>query len=278
MQLDLVWSRWFREHIRRGTPPAEVLAVMVAAGFDPETSRFKVAGVVPPEFTPRFFADDAYAGDAMPLVVGNCIDAGDRSVEIAMFIERPHVALLNGVLAEDECDALIERARPRLKRSVAITAQTGVGQITGHRTSMGTWFRRGEDELIARIEQRLARLMSLPASHGEDLQVLRYGENNHYLPHFDYFTGEGAAARMTRGGQRVSTLIIYLNDVEAGGETCFPDAGITIKPKKGAAVYFHYCNALQQLDRLSLHGGNPVIAGEKWIMTQWMRQRPLVGA
>lgn len=125
MQLDLAWSRWFREHIQRGTSPAEVLAAMVAAN----TSRFKVDGTVPPLVRPRSVVVDenaaAYSNDNAPIAPGHRIDAGDRIVEVLLRVERPCVVLFNDVLSHEECDALIERARLRLERSGAITAQSG---------------------------------------------------------------------------------------------------------------------------------------------------------
>ena len=84
---------------------------------------------------------------------------------------------------------------------------------------------------------------------------------------------KGSQQHLAVGGQRVSTLVMYLSDVEQGGETTFPDVGVSVVPKKGAAVYFEYCNSQGQVDPLSLHAGNPVIKGEKWIATKWMRQR-----
>jgi prolyl 4-hydroxylase len=79
--------------------------------------------------------------------------------------------------------------------------------------------------------------------------------------------------QMTIGGQRVSTMVMYLNEVEEGGTTIFPEIGLEVVPKKGSAVYFEYTNSQNQLDRLTLHGGSPVTRGEKWIVTKWMRQR-----
>lgn len=70
-----------------------------------------------------------------------------------------------------------------------------------------------------------------------------------------------------------SFLVIYLNDVKDGGETIFPEIGLSIVPRAGHAVYFSYCNADNQLDSRSLHGGAPVRIGEKWIATKWLRQR-----
>jgi prolyl 4-hydroxylase len=110
------------------------------------------------------------------------------------------------------------------------------------------------------------------------LQILHYGPTGEYRPHFDYFPPDqpGSAVHTARGGQRVATLVIYLNDVPGGGETIFPEAGLSVAAKQGGAVYFRYMNGQRQLDPLTLHGGAPVITGEKWIMTKWMRERPYV--
>jgi prolyl 4-hydroxylase len=71
-------------------------------------------------------------------------------------------------------------------------------------------------------------------------------------------------------------LVIYLNDVELGGETAFPEIGLTVTAKKGSAVYFEYCNSQEHTDPLTLHAGLPVLKGEKWIATKWMRQNTYV--
>lgn len=76
-----------------------------------------------------------------------------------------------------------------------------------------------------------------------------------------------------KGGQRVGTFLIYLNDVAEGGETVFPKVGLSIVPKKGSAIYFHYANEQGQLDRLSVHSSLPVKKGEKWAAAKWIRER-----
>lgn len=107
--------------------------------------------------------------------------------------------------------------------------------------------------------------------------MLNYKPGTEYKPHFDYFpaTQEGNASNPEKKGQRVSTLIIYLNDVEEGGATVFPSIGLSVIPKRGSAVYFEYYNSLGQVNPLTLHAGAPVIKGEKWAVTQWMRNAPL---
>ncbi|MDB5856510.1 MAG: 2OG-Fe(II) oxygenase superfamily protein, partial [Ramlibacter sp.] len=139
----------------------------------------------------------------------------------------------------------------------------------------GMFFRPPEGPLVQRIVRRLARLMGLPVANGEGLQVLRYASGGRSAPHFDFLLPANAANRasLERSGQRVSTLVMYLNDPEQGGETVFPEAGIAVAPRKGSALYFEYCNSAGQLDPLSLHAALPVLAGEKWVATRWMRQR-----
>ena len=75
---------------------------------------------------------------------------------------------------------------------------------------------------------------------------------------------------MKRGGQRVATLVIYLNNPEAGGGTSFPDVGVEVAPRRGNAVFFSY--AAPDPSTKSLHGGSPVVRGEKWIATKWLRE------
>jgi prolyl 4-hydroxylase len=134
------------------------------------------------------------------------------------------------------------------------------------------FFQRAETPLVAAVEARIARLLQWPVEHGESLQVLRYPPSAQYLPHYDYFdpAQPGTARLLKRGGQRVATLIMYLHEPEGGGATVFPDIGLSITPKRGNAVFFSY--AAPEASTLTLHGGEPVTVGEKWIATKWLRQ------
>jgi prolyl 4-hydroxylase len=216
-----------------------------------------------------------YQYDALPVASGNLIRAFDRDVKVMMRCERPQVVVFGDVLSAQECAEMIERSRHRLKRSTTVNPETGHEDVIRNRTSEGIWFQRGEDAFIERIDQRIASLMNWPVENGEGLQILHYNTSGEYRPHFDYFPPDqpGSAVHTARGGQRVATLIVYLNDVPDGGETIFPEAGLSVAGRQGGAVYFRYLNDLRQLDPLTLHGGAPVRAGEKWIMTKWMRER-----
>ncbi|MEP7102599.1 MAG: 2OG-Fe(II) oxygenase [Burkholderiales bacterium] len=211
---------------------------------------------------------------------GRVIDAGDRLVRVAMRIERPVLAVLDGVLAEDECAELIALARPRLRPSTIVDPVSGLDIVTGLRTSFGMFFEPGENALIARLDRRMAALMNLPIANGEGLQVLHYPRGAGSAPHHDFLapTNPANRASIARSGQRVSTLVAYLNDVPAGGETVFPALGISVSPQRGNAVCFEYADAAGTTDPALLHASRAVGEGEKWVATRWMRAQAFVSA
>ncbi len=200
------------------------------------------------------------------------LDAGDRRVQVLMTMTRPRVVVFGKLLSEDECEGLVTLARPRLARSETVQTETGGSEINPLRTSSGMFFGRGESPLCARIEARIARLLDWPLENGEGLQVLRYLPGAEYRPHHDYFdpAKSGTAAILERGGQRVGSLVMYLNTPEKGGGTIFPDVALEVAPIQGNAVFFSY-DRPHPVTR-TLHGGAPVIAGEKWVATKWLRQ------
>ncbi len=201
------------------------------------------------------------------------IDAGDRTVDVLVSMALPRLVVFGNLLSGEECDALIAAAAPRLARSLTVATDTGGEEVNADRTSAGMFFTRGEDPLVQRIEARIARLLDWPLDHGEGLQVLHYPPGAEYKPHYDYFdpAEPGTPTLLRRGGQRVATLILYLNTPEQGGGTVFPDVHMEVAAQRGNAVFFSYDRP--HPDTRSLHGGAPVLAGEKWIATKWLRER-----
>nr|WP_263327119.1 2OG-Fe(II) oxygenase [Neobacillus sp. Marseille-Q6967] len=195
--------------------------------------------------------------------LGNKIITEDREINIIARIEEPLIVILGNVLSNEECNELIRFSKDRLLRSKIGDSR----EIHELRTSSSMFFQNGENEIVARIEKRISQIMNVPAEHGEGLQVLNYKMGQEYKAHFDYFS--------SAKNPRISTLVMYLNDVEQGGETYFPKINFYVSPQKGMAVYFEYFYNDQTLNELTLHGGAPVIMGDKWAATQWMRRKPL---
>jgi prolyl 4-hydroxylase len=201
------------------------------------------------------------------------IDAGDRRVQVLHTMRHPRVVVFGNLLSPEECEGLIAAARVRLARSLTVETRTGGEVLNVDRTSEGMFFERGENEIVSRLEQRIAALLRWPVEFGEGLQILRYAPGAQYRPHYDYFDpGEpGTPTILKRGGQRVATLVMYLQEPEQGGATTFPDVGLEVAPVRGTGVFFSY-DEPDPATR-TLHGGAPVLAGEKWVATKWLRER-----
>jgi prolyl 4-hydroxylase len=288
---------WLQDSIGRGCGRDAIVQSMRAAGYQPKFARQAVdlafARFAPDaEETPTAAGSaEVAAGAAAPVQSAeavpvdsheilasspNAIETSDRVVHILMALNAPRIVLFGDLLAPEECDALIEMARPRLQRSTVVNAETGAYDVHEARTSRGTYFERGENELVARIERRIAELIERPVEHGEPIQILHYLPGAEYKPHYDYFDPKlpGNERVLAMGGQRIATLVMYLNDVTAGGSTVFPQVGLDVLPRKGNAVFFAYSSERGELDARTLHGGSPVAEGEKWIATKWIRVGP----
>lgn len=198
---------------------------------------------------------------------GNSILTTDRELSIIARFEEPLVVVLGNVLSEEECDELIMLSKNKMQRS-KIGKSRDVSDI---RTSSGAFLEDDENPFIMTIEKRISAIMNIPVAHGEGLHILHYTPGQEYKAHFDYFSPASKAS----GNNRISTLVMYLNDVEEGGETVFPKLNLSVHPKKGMAVYFEYFYQDQELNENTIHAGAPIIKGEKWIATQWMRKQRL---
>ena len=262
--------QWILDTTRAGHGVPEVLALMKQHGYDAASSRRMVAEVL--KLPLLGLTSTPAAGSRRPRhPQGPRVDAAGHPVTVSLSVESPALRLLHGILSADECSELIELARPRLKRALTVSTDGGAEQHEA-RTGQGMFFALGENPLIERIEQRIAALLDMPVIHGEGLQVLHYLPGQEYQPHVDWFDpGQPGHARVTaQGGQRVASVVMYLNTPEAGGGTGFPSLGLGVTAVQGSAVYFAY----EEGDQTSLHAGLPVLRGEKWIATKWLRERP----
>ncbi|EOY15128.1 2-oxoglutarate (2OG) and Fe(II)-dependent oxygenase superfamily protein isoform 2 [Theobroma cacao] len=182
---------------------------------------------------------------------------GEQWTEVLSW--EPRAFIYHNFLSKEECEYLINLAKPHMAKSTVVDSKTGRSKDSRVRTS---------------------------SEHGEGLQVLHYEVGQKYDAHFDYFLDE---FNTKNGGQRMATMLMYLSDVEEGGETIFPAAkgnfsavpwwnelsecgkqGLSVKPKMGDALLFWSMRPDATLDPSSLHGGCPVIMGNKWSSTKWI--------
>jgi len=288
VKIDPRLRQWVEHNLDRGCPPEQLIEGMIAQRFDPPIAQgvvrafvdARISGVPLTADSIAIDVPTAYRYDPPRLAAGNSIPTTDRLVSVVARLARPFIAVLANVLSVEECAELMALARPRLTPSTVVDPVTGENRVAEHRNSEGMFFALRETPLIAALDARFSQIMNSPIDHGEGLQVLRYGPGTRSTPHFDFLVpGNGANAQsIRRSGQRISSLVAYLNDVPGGGETIFPQPGMSICPQQGNAVYFEYCNGRGQVDAASLHAGAPVIHGEKWAVTKWMRERTFMPA
>lgn len=267
---------WIIEQATAGHKPEAVMQSMLASGWNEDSAiaalesvlnghldeRAKAAVLPPPVRVP----------EPLPDGTQTTVWAADREVKVLVNLLAPRIVVFGDLLSGDECDEMIALATRRLARSQTVQTETGGSEVNEARTSQGMFFERGEHPVVTRIEARMAALLDWPLDNGEGLQVLRYGPGAEYKPHYDYFdpAHAGTPTILERGGQRVASLICYLNTPKAGGATVFPDLQLDVAPVRGNAVFFSY-NRAHPMTR-SLHGGAPVVDGEKWVATKWLRE------
>lgn len=268
-------KEWIIKTLRSGVQPELLVDALIKKGFDPKFSYTLLFQMIRNQSVETIDqGSQPYQIEIPPIgKKGNIIHTTDRDIKVTMKLEKPFILYLDNFLSVEECDELIHLSNNRLKRSQVIDSATGEKRTAPGRTSEGTEFALGETSLIQKIENRIQEVSDFPVAHGESLQILHYNQGEEYKAHYDFFPD--SKIDPAKGGQRVCTLLIYLNDVDDGGETIFPKLDLKISPKKGAALYFHYSNQKRQSDRLSLHSSVPVLKGEKWVATKWIRQRKI---
>jgi len=184
--------------------------------------------------------------------------------------------IIDGFLTTEECKSIIDMARPRLIPSYTWSVADGMSTHSDYRISEQMFFSIGENYIIKNIEQRIAELSGLPIENGEGTQIVHYLEGGYYKEHWDYFDPayDGNKPALDRGGQRIITVIMYLNNMQSGegGETFFPRINMSIEPKEGVAIIWHNLDKHGQIDQSTFHEAMPVLKGEKWIATKWLRE------
>jgi len=186
----------------------------------------------------------------------------------------PVVCVFEDFLAEEEIQALLAAAKPKLKQALVSAGQTGVE--SAGRSGSNCWIPLGLNPVIEELSLRVAEVVGIGLEYAESLQVVHYAETQEYAPHYDAWDAgtERGQRCMAKGGQRMVTCLLYLNEPEEGGGTSFPNLDMEVRARKGRMLLFHNCHpnsVIRHPD--SLHGGMPVLSGEKWACNFWFRER-----
>ena len=208
---------------------------------------------------------------------------GPFKMEVMSQDPHPFVGVFHDFFSDKEIDSYLNLAKGKTFRSMHSKKAIGGGEEEGakslSRTSHNQWIydlnHDGQlftpDAIKVTYRIRNATLMNpFATAGGEAYQVANYGIGGQYTKHYDAVGAGVGAAPLLKQGDRVQTFMGYLSDVEAGGATAFPLLGLSVWPKKGDAITWYnlHRNGLQ--DKLTSHGGCPVIKGSKWITNKWI--------
>lgn len=217
-------------------------------------------------------ADADWCGMAARVDLGWYEKPFDRRIACA----EPRIETLPDFLPHWVCGHVMRRAAPELARARVVDEAGGESVRDVRTNSVMSFGIANSDPLLELVNQRIARAVGLPPENAEGLGVLHYRPGESYRPHFDFIpeTPENAALLAARG-QRIHTLLVYLNEGFEGGETHFPRLDLKLRPPAGTAVSFGSVTPDGGLETRSLHAGLPPRTGEKWLISKWFRSRAL---
>lgn len=190
--------------------------------------------------------------------------------------ERPRLRVLPGFASTAECDWIIAAARPGLGPALVWDEATGAARADPARNGSALELRLANMGVVTEfVRARIAAATGLPELIFEVPQIMHYVVGQEFRPHHDFLDPgfAGHRADLARRGQRMGTFLIYLNEDFEGGETAFPQAGIAHRGRRGDALFFANVLPTGQPDPLTLHAGRPPASGEKWLFSQWIRDR-----
>jgi predicted 2-oxoglutarate/Fe(II)-dependent dioxygenase YbiX len=190
--------------------------------------------------------------------------------------EAPRVRLAEAFVPPQVCDWLIGRARGHLRAAMMYDGETKTEWADPHRTCSDYQFDILNTDLVVQlVRQKIAATTGLPPLVMEPPRIFHYALGQDIKAHFDR-AGDGVKGYGDSGylGDRIVTFLLYLNDGYEGGELSFPRTGFQCKGAKGDGIYFAHIDASGKQDPLSLHAGLVITRGEKWVMSQWIHDRP----
>ena len=201
-----------------------------------------------------------------------------RSVDHQRMNDDPPIIVFADVLDVVDRMYLMFLSQPFLKRAHVIDPDGDRGgMVSKVRTNQTTYIPFEVVDIIGRyIEMKIINATGEDLLSSEPMSILKYAPGEYYRPHFDYFDPKLSVSStfMEDGGQRTASAVTYLTAPSKGGGTSFPNLGLTVPPAAGSTLWFRNCSAHGQVDERSLHAGDTVEEGEKWVVTKWFREGP----
>jgi prolyl 4-hydroxylase len=199
--------------------------------------------------------------------------------EVTLQRQDPTLLTASRILPTALCEYLIGIAAPLLQRA-EVNDALGEARVQDMRTNSHARFGITNTDVVGVLAARRAsQVIREPFENQEDTMVLRYRPGETYGEHYDFVDPRVTQFQreLALQGQRVATVLIYLNEEYVGGETDFPQLGWRYRGAPGDALAFRNVTAAGAPDVRMLHAGRPPSTGEKWLLSKWVRDRRQLG-
>ncbi len=260
-QFDDSWKIWIWSNVASGCDKDGIFKILHEKGFDYDTIREELNYEPSVELDKIENPQNTTNHDHNRFFVAN-----SRKVDS----DRIELYILEDFLTKDECQRLIELMKPSLRPST-ITNENEPDSY--FRTSKTCDYAYIKDPLSDEIDTRICRTLGINPSYSEVMQGQMYDVGEEFKAHTDWFAPDTEEFERFAGerGQRTWTFMIYLNDVDSGGETSFENIGMMTRPKTGTAVFWNNLYPDGQPNPDTIHHALPVKAGHKAVITKWFR-------
>ena len=264
--LPQTWRNWIISNLMKGVDASVLLNTLLDNGFNFGDCK-RALGSNLAKNTHYHKNAEFYAALAAPKLLSQLQQLNAQVVEQ----ERAQVIKIDGFLNAQECNSLVQLTKTTLRPST-ITEPNG---YEGFRTSTTCDLSCVKDALVAGVEQKIIKTLGAAIPQGEVMQAQHYAVGQQFKAHTDYFepgTKEFLQFAKNRG-QRTWTFMIYLNEGCEGGQTEFPQLGLTFQPTLGSALIWNNLLVTGHPNPNTLHQSHPVIRGEKIVITKWFRDQ-----
>ena len=268
--LDEPWQGWLRLNRQRGCDLTTLFERAQAEGFDPEAIAAELGGFRPAAGVTGAAAANAGQSSWQLLARAPLTDPGHQPRAWRLDTPLAQVYEIPDLLTPQDCRRLISAIDTSLNPSTVTRGPQD------YRTSRTCYLNQAVAELAARIDRQLAALIGVDPSHSEPLQGQRYDKDQYFRAHTDWFApGTQEYIEHTNpGGQRTWTVMVYLNQVAAGGQTRFLQLDRLFHPLEGLALAWNNLLADGTPNPATLHEALPVLKGHKYVITKWFRAEP----
>lgn len=227
----------------------------------------------------RILAHDQTSSDWRALRARVDIKAWATPPERRSICEAPRIRAVDKFMPVAVCDWLMARGQGKYQASMMFDGKKS--NFLASRTCSDFKFDIVEADCILQVvRERVAAITGMPTVAFEPPQIFHYALGQEIKPHYDALRlgDQGYGQSGDYKGDRVATFLLYLNDDYDGGELEFPKVGLRHRGKAGDGVYFAHIDEHGVPDRQSLHAALPVTRNEKFILSQWIHDRPFAAS